>query len=188
MRATCAKAPSGESPVRGLTALEALLVLVIVGLGAAILFPIFVQPREGDGHRTNVLSNCKQISLAIMMYASDYDEHLPPSDKWIDSTYDYVKNDSVYRDPTVKDRKDDEYGFAFYEPVSLADLDAITNDGEVPMVFQSVLMGKNAHSDLSSLPFNPRGRGRNYVAFCDGHTMGLPADWPKTPIVIERKK
>jgi prepilin-type processing-associated H-X9-DG protein len=48
----------------------------IIAILAAILFPVFAQARE-KARQTSCLSNVKQISLAVMMYAQDYDETLP---------------------------------------------------------------------------------------------------------------
>jgi prepilin-type processing-associated H-X9-DG protein len=138
------------------------------------------------------MTNVKILSLTLMMYAADHDDKLPPAGTWVDATSDYASRDGYYPDPSVENRKEDEYGFAFFEPVSLVGLDTITKPEGVPLVFQSVLMGRNAHSDLRTLPRIPRSfrgkEGLNYVAFCDGHVKGFPPTWPGEPIVIELKK
>jgi prepilin-type N-terminal cleavage/methylation domain-containing protein len=172
----------------GLTLVEALVVLAILAIGAVILFPVFARPSH-NGHRNYVLGNLKQLALATVMYAADYDEHLPPAVKWLDVIEPYHKNSQIPHDPTVVDAKQDEYGFAFFEPVELQDLTLLVKPEDVPMAFQSVLMGKNAHSDLRTLPYVPRNKSpANFVAFCDGHVKGLPPTWPGGPIVIELKK
>lgn len=168
----------------GLTLFEALIVLAILAIVVVILFPVFARPSH-TGHRNYVISNLKQLALATMMYAADYDEHLPPAEKWMDAIYPYHKNSQIHHDPTVVDSEQDEYGIAFFDPVSLADLNAIANVGDVPMVFQSVLMGKNAHSDLRTLPFVSRNKSPvNFVALLDGHVKGFPPTWPEHPITI----
>jgi prepilin-type processing-associated H-X9-DG protein len=43
---------------------------------AAILFPVFAKARE-KARQTSCASNLKQLGLAILMYAEDYDEKLP---------------------------------------------------------------------------------------------------------------
>jgi prepilin-type processing-associated H-X9-DG protein len=48
----------------------------IIAILAAILFPVFARARE-KARQTSCLSNVKQIALACMMYAQDYDERLP---------------------------------------------------------------------------------------------------------------
>lgn len=57
----------------GFTLIELLVVIAIIAILAAILFPVFAQARE-KARTTSCLSNTKQIGLAIMMYAQDYDE------------------------------------------------------------------------------------------------------------------
>src|SRR5262245_57471883 len=64
---------AGTSPGRsGFTLIELLVVIAIIALLAAILFPVFAQARE-KARQTSCLSNLKQLSHAMLMYAQDYD-------------------------------------------------------------------------------------------------------------------
>jgi prepilin-type N-terminal cleavage/methylation domain-containing protein/prepilin-type processing-associated H-X9-DG protein len=58
---------------KGFTLIELLVVIAIIAILAAILFPVFAQARE-KGRQASCISNLKQITLAQMMYAQDYDE------------------------------------------------------------------------------------------------------------------
>jgi prepilin-type N-terminal cleavage/methylation domain-containing protein/prepilin-type processing-associated H-X9-DG protein len=60
----------------GFTLIELLVVIAIISILAAILFPVFARARE-NARRASCMSNIKQISLGIMMYVQDYDEHYP---------------------------------------------------------------------------------------------------------------
>lgn len=61
---------------QGFTLIEILVVIAIVSILAAILFPVFARARE-NARRSSCMSNLKQIGLAVMMYAQDNDERYP---------------------------------------------------------------------------------------------------------------
>src|SRR5438477_12307910 len=61
---------------KGFTLIELLVVIAIIAILAAILFPVFAQARE-QARKATCLSNCKQLGLAMQMYAQDYDDNLP---------------------------------------------------------------------------------------------------------------
>lgn len=68
---------------RGFTLIELLVVIAIIAILAAILFPVFARARE-KARQTSCLSNLKQLGLAVLMYAQDYDEVLPGMYQWYD--------------------------------------------------------------------------------------------------------
>ena len=61
---------------KGFTLIELLVVIAIIAILAAILFPVFARARA-KAQQTACLSNVKQLTLAVLMYAEDYDQHLP---------------------------------------------------------------------------------------------------------------
>ena len=79
---------------KGFTLIEILVVIAIVGVLAALLFPVFSHVRE-RGRQTACLSNLHQLSLATFQYAQDFDDRYPyggdPSDldtnSWQGSPY-----------------------------------------------------------------------------------------------------
>jgi len=58
---------------KGFTLIELLVVIAIIAILAAILFPVFARARE-KARQSSCTSNMKQLGLAMLMYAQDYDE------------------------------------------------------------------------------------------------------------------
>lgn len=61
---------------KGFTLIELLVVIAIIAILAAILFPIFATARL-RAKDASCLSNLRQISTAINLYESDWDDRLP---------------------------------------------------------------------------------------------------------------
>jgi len=85
---------------RGFTLIELLVVIAIIAILAAILFPVFAKARE-KARQASCASNEKQMGLACLMYASDYDGRYPsnwtnqcatPGWDWMEVTQPYAKN------------------------------------------------------------------------------------------------
>ncbi|MBU0478108.1 DUF1559 domain-containing protein [bacterium] len=62
----------------GFTLMELLVVIAIIALLASLLLPALSKARE-MGRRIKCVSNLKQIGLAFIMYADDYDGWMPPT-------------------------------------------------------------------------------------------------------------
>jgi prepilin-type N-terminal cleavage/methylation domain-containing protein/prepilin-type processing-associated H-X9-DG protein len=103
---------------RGFTLIELLVVIAIIAILAAILFPVFARARE-KARQASCQSNLKQLVLAILMYAQDYDEALPHysnfrnhtsggwgvrNSTWYYNIYTYVNNVQAFRCPSYPDR------------------------------------------------------------------------------------
>jgi prepilin-type N-terminal cleavage/methylation domain-containing protein/prepilin-type processing-associated H-X9-DG protein len=100
---------------KGFTLIELLVVIAIIAILAAILFPVFAKARE-KARQTSCLSNIKQLTLGILMYAQDYDERISgrmhgwnncgpggfsaPLILWDQIILPYVKNDQIFVCPS----------------------------------------------------------------------------------------
>lgn len=71
----------------GFTLIELLVVIAIIAILAAMLFPVFAQARE-NARKAKSISNLKQLALANLMYAQDYDETLAPAVNWLQRCLD----------------------------------------------------------------------------------------------------
>lgn len=96
----------------GFTLIELLVVIAIIAILASILFPVFARARE-QARKSSCASNERQIDLAMLQYAQDYDELLPPFShglgykgsmgydggdgmRWADMVFPYVKSKQVF--------------------------------------------------------------------------------------------
>jgi len=66
------------SRYHGFTLIELLVVIGIIAVLAAILFPVFAKARE-KARQTACMNNQRQIAMALLIYAEDYDELMPPA-------------------------------------------------------------------------------------------------------------
>lgn len=120
---------------------------------------------------TASLSNVKQIVLAVLIYAQDHDEHLPPADKWIDEIMPYVRNEQLFRCPAAPDL---EYGYAFNAGLNAVKMEDITRPSEIVLIFESNLGTRNAAGGPEAVSDPPRHDVGNAYGFVDGHVKLSP--------------
>jgi prepilin-type N-terminal cleavage/methylation domain-containing protein/prepilin-type processing-associated H-X9-DG protein len=118
-----------DRKTRAFTLIELLVVIAIIAILAAILFPVFAKARE-RAKTSACINNEKQIGIACMTYADDYDATYPINRvaivggtwTWKRAIYPYVKSYDVFRCPSVLkyDARNPETGALGDESNSLA--------------------------------------------------------------------
>jgi type II secretory pathway pseudopilin PulG len=99
---------------RAFTLIALLVVIAIVAILAAILFPVFSRARE-KARQVSCLSNVRQQGMAMAMYVSDWEAYpmyssgpfapdpsgYPMYFRWYDQIYAYTRNAQLFVCPTV---------------------------------------------------------------------------------------
>jgi len=192
-------------PRKGFTLIELLVVIAIIAILAAILFPVFARARA-KGQQTQCLSNLKQITMALQMYASDNDSRYlfvhpgtpghPEGDteyEWYPALQPYVRSHQVFKcpaalelnPPALSDYVVNGY-FAFATPVTYFPQPAqtICFSERSDLVYHlgyhpwepGPPVSPDNHFDAHIGKFR-HGDGSNY-AFADGHVKWLK--WEQT--------
>jgi hypothetical protein len=148
----------------------ALFWTVVIG---AVVFPVFAKAKSGRGDAC--LSNLKQLAAAQAMYALDWDGRLPPANAWMDAIEPLPKSKDIFYNPRVRPRSPDAYGYAMNIYCSGIDVNKEADPSGTVLLFESLLLARNACSGFYGLPDPPRNGEANCVAFLDGSVANLTA-------------
>ena len=106
----------------------------------------------------------------------EVNDALPAADKWMDEEdlKGGVAADEWFHCPTVSNRKDDKFGYAYNDALANRKLGGkklsdMPDAAKTPLAFDSSTLTKNAHDPVTSLPKPGRHGGRNNILYCDGH-------------------
>ena len=120
----------------------------------------------------------RQIGESIALYTADYDDRLPPAE-WMDAVGSRIARDKFLHCPFVG-LMDPDCGYALIAAgvgLTTAEIQELAT----PMVFDTVIEGRNAVGALDSRPAPPRHLGTNHQVRLDGQVPGLrmrPSDEP----------
>lgn len=159
----------------------ATMCLMLIAVGFAMLFPLMRQRRLAE-RRTDAIQRMQRLSTATLVYATDNDDRLPLASNWMDSVYKFDPSGRDFISPMVGQTEfggGTRYGIAFMAPLSGVEVKSVAHPAEHVMLFDSILMGRNASSGLETVPKPPRfgrtERGGNVIAFVDGHVKLVSA-------------
>ncbi len=197
---------SGRASARAFTLIELLVVIAIIATLAAILFPVFAQARE-KARAAVCQSNAKQLALALMLYAQDYDETYFGFYPGVDRKrllYPYTKSGtansetsvaSVWYCPSTKNRNlEAGYGFntllnfqpmaAFQAPaqkVMLCDTGLKDTTAGVVLDLRTQVNAPDTLPAANPSRPNPRHSGGVEVGLLDGHIKLMRMSMPFYP-------
>jgi len=171
------------------TLVELLVVVAIIGLLAAILFPVFFSARE-KARQSTCLSNYHQIGLAIHMYASDFDDATPPDGGsftgLIADCFPYTHDARIFDCPDdfdrLKERRDGTYRMAsLYQGLPLS---CGWHDPYTPAIIAkatTTTLAYEAEQDFAQSAITPTYRhgGGTQILLFDGHARWVKGFAPK---------
>lgn len=164
---------------RGFTLIELLVVIAIIAILAAILFPVFARAKA-KANQTRCMSNLKQLGLAMLAYATDYDTYLPawadtetkPSPEsaaftWDEALEPYMKNQQILycSENPLNDGKDTR-GYAMPRYVSKVSVDQPPNPVETVLLTEKGHYKFGVWSDAAMENFDQMGADKHYPDEC----------------------
>ena len=184
--------PRTRKITAGFTLVELLVVVAIIAILAAILFPVFAQSRE-KARASACFANYHQIGMAVQMYAGDFDGDTPPDggsfSGIITDCVPYIHNANIFICPDDFDRaregRPGTYRMAslyqgkpincgWPDPYSTTTPPAVTRSVSTTLLYE-------AEQDFAQAPINPtyRHSGGTQVLYFDGHTKWVKGSGPK---------
>jgi prepilin-type N-terminal cleavage/methylation domain-containing protein/prepilin-type processing-associated H-X9-DG protein len=186
----------GTMKRRGFTLIEILVVLVIILVMAGILFPVLANAKK-KANQVKCMTQLRQLSMAIQMYAGDHDE-VPPLGgydvvtpeqpgttpqqrvQWHDSIVQtgYLKSWDVLTCPSATNR---DYRYSYGTNRFVMGWMKSTNLDSIPYPAHTVLVTEKLGLDWVAwepslrgqydywTPLDPRHNDQLNILYCDGH-------------------
>ncbi|MBX3119753.1 MAG: hypothetical protein KF784_11855 [Fimbriimonadaceae bacterium] len=143
-----------------------------------------IQQWGAGGFLKKVDKDCKErlvlVHKGIELYAADNDEHYPPADRWIDSTWKYAakkspddESESIFRCPDVSMTRTGDFGYGFNSLLSSKRKGEVADPDSTWLIFDSSNLKRNAAGDPKEMLPEPRRHveGKNNNAITAGGTV-----------------
>ena len=161
----------GDRGKRRVSPVEVFTVIAMVLVGLAVLFPVYV----GEHNPPNAVctSNLKQLMFGQLIYAEDNAGRLPLAARWMDAGTPYIRNEQNLHCPAFRKTDPKAYGYAMDFALSGLQTKTAPDLATTVVLFESMLLARNATSGFYGFPDPPRHNGGNKSACLDGHVKRL---------------
>jgi hypothetical protein len=126
----------------------------------ALLLGAMLGPLKSVGQSRTCQANVVILTRGFRMYTEDYDDHFPPSARWMDSAVFFLDGEKRLHCPTVSKPGEKLFGYAMNSAVSGKGKKDLTAIDTTPLVYDSSNLARNAADEVKSLPSPGRHRGR----------------------------
>lgn len=140
--------------------------VLVIPILAAILFPVFAKARE-KAKIASCLNGVKQQELALMQYASDHDNRLPPANRWEDAIATYLPKDT----PGCPDAKSG-VGYVFNAAMGGQPMPTGAAAATTVLIFDGGNGGRNQSGKFTTAV--ARHGNSVTVGYADGHVTMVP--------------
>lgn len=137
---------------------------VFLVVGVILILPLL--PSGPHEHRTQCLSNVKQLGVALSSYCEDWDGFYPIED-WQTSVGKYVKDPSIHTCPDVLERGG-QFGYAMNWVLLGRASEQVADPETIPIVFETDALGMNVAANFAAVA-KDRHKGGSFVCFADTH-------------------
>jgi prepilin-type processing-associated H-X9-DG protein len=171
------EAPMRTRP-RGVTAVELVVLLAIVGITAAMVWPVILRVRTAAAKQTVCLTNQHRLVTLALLYAQDHADHLPPAA----TAWEALAPDPRLLVCPTRDVRAAGYGVnAQLDGLALGDVAAhdatlFSADSDTP-----------DHAIRALPDLAPRHNDKFVAAYLDGHVEAYPRNAPITLAPAQHK-
>lgn len=160
----------------------AIVGLVTSGIGFAIMVLLLSAILPGllcEARQSGCLNNTKKIGMAMRLYSSDYDDRIPPAEKWQPALITYLptkeRKDLDGEFPCCLSAREKRYSYGMNSAVSTLALHDIHSPASTVFVFDCSLPMGSASGGREAVDFRHNEIDPNManIGFIDGHAKAI---------------
>ncbi len=143
--------------------LLAIVALLLSAAGMAVTIVPVIRSARIKAHQVQCIQHQKDLAMAMLLYAHDYDEHFPPASIWSDAIQPRVSSLTSYRCPEARHLRS---GYAVNRALDCRSLFSLEEPGSTVALFDAT-GGWNSSGGQELLA--KRHAGGAVISFADGH-------------------